>query len=72
MVHSGEMPTEMADYLAKERLKRAEAEYVPLSEGAETEAREGCARGASVLETTRRYLLSKGYKEQDLPQPERH
>ena len=69
MVHSGEMTAETADHLVKERQKRAEAEYVPLTEGAETEARQGCTRASSFLETTRKYLLSKGYKEEDLPQP---
>ena len=60
MVHSGEMAAETADHLVKERQKRAEAEYVPLTEGTETEARQGCTRASSFLETTRRYLLSKG------------
>lgn len=72
LVRSGEISAEAADYLAKERLKRAQSEYMPLTEGAETEAREGCERARSVLTTTRTYLLSKGYKEEDLPQPDRH
>ena len=62
LVRSGEISAEAADYLAKERLKRAQSEYMPLTEGAETEAREGCERARSVLTTTRTYLLSKGYK----------
>ena len=49
MVHSGEMAAETADHLVKERQKRAEAEYVPLTEGTETRSAPGMhARAASL------------------------
>ena len=49
MVHSGEMAAETADHLVKERQKRAEAEYVPLTEGTEKKrARDARARAASL------------------------
>ena len=72
LIQSGELPAETADYLARERVKRGAAEYIPLSSGSDEEAREACSRGAAVLETVRNYLLNRGYTKDDLPEPERY
>ena len=72
LVQSGELPAETADYLAKERVKRGAAEYIPLSSGTDGEARQACSRGAAVLETVRSYLLNRGHTKDDLPEPERY
>ena len=50
LIQSGELPAETADYLARERVKRGAAEYIPLSSGSNGEAREACSRAAAVLE----------------------
>ena len=72
LIQSGEMPAEIADYLAKERAKRGEAEYIPLSSGKDDEAREACSRAATVLKTVQQHLMNRGYTKEDLPEPERY